>query len=319
MLSGVKEGGGMGKESQVKSNGGQGGQNTEVNRKKTVFCKECGISLCETSLKKHRRRFHLQGKPSGKMISGDDQGAPPKKGSENKWQETKCEVSSAILRSDKVSPQQSGKFGCDKCGKSFSTRETMSRHERIIHRGEKPQCRVSGCEATFPGTGRVLREDHERKAHGRPKLRCKFEGCSFEFCSITGLRRHRRTHLLGRPSGDDQDAPQKNMSENRLRDDLRIKKVFPHQSVQLRCDECGKSFSSKTYLWFHKKIVHRGEKPQCKVSGCEATFSSYRMRRDHERKVHGCPKLRCKFEGCSSEFITENGRRLHHRTHTATR
>ena len=94
--------------------------------------------------------------------------------------------------------------------------------------------------------------------------------------------------------------------------------VFPRNDEaegKVRCDECGKDFANKEKLRFHTKIIHRGEKLQCRVMDCEETFRGYSTRENHMRLVHGSPKLRCKFEGCSSEFYSYERRMKHHLTH----
>ena len=167
-----------------------GGESTDLKtgRKKTVSCTECGISLLNVSLSRHIKRFHPKQRPSGKVVKGDghDQGALSKKASE-KW-----EVSPR-LRVDKVfPPPEEGKVRCDECGKNFTSKKSLVMHMKIIHRGERLQCKVHGCEITF--AGRDSRDSHMRKEHGSPMLRCKFEGCTSEFYSREGLRRHHGNH-----------------------------------------------------------------------------------------------------------------------------
>ena len=193
---GVKEGerGEMEKSTSDQVGMEKGEGNTEVDctgPKEIVSCTECGISLSKTRLRKHRKRFHLEGKPSEERPPSDDeQSTSSRKSTQKSREETWWGVSSR-LRIDKVSQHQSGKVGCDKCGKSFSSRDTLRVHNTTIHRGGKMQCKVSGCEATFSRFGR--RTDHERMVHGHPKLRCKFEGCSSEFFSSGGRQQHHHT------------------------------------------------------------------------------------------------------------------------------
>jgi len=166
-----------------------GGGNTKENctaPQKRVTCTKCGISLCENYLKRHMHRFHLEGKPCDERMPFESEKLRikcEKKGSE----ETKWDVLSRFKTKD-VLPHQNGRMGCEECGKSFSKSNSLAFHKRIFHRGERLQCKVSGCEATFSKYS--TRNNHERMLHGRPKLRCKFEGCSSEFFSILGLKYH---------------------------------------------------------------------------------------------------------------------------------
>ena len=148
--------------------------------------------------------------------------------------------------------------------------------------------------------------------------------CGISLCK-NNLKRHmNRFHLKEKPGEKmpfELDKPRiksvkKGQEETKWNVSSRLKSndALSHQNGKLGCDECGKSFSCSNTVFFHKRIVHRGKKLQCKTSGCEVTFSSYRARKDHERMVHGHPKLRCKFEGCSSEFFSKFGRVSHHRS-----
>jgi len=137
------------------------------------------------------------------------------------------------------------------------------------------------------------------------------------------LNRHiKRFHPKQRPSGkvvtgDGQAAPSKKASEKwEVSPRLRVDQVFqPPEEGKVRCDECGKNFTTKDNLVFHMKTIHQGERLQCKVHGCEITFRGRESRDDHMRKEHGSPMLRCNFEGCTSEFYSRNGLRRHHGNH----
>ena len=192
----MKEGEGVGIQSQLKSSSGQagmeiGGGNTKENctaPQKMVTCTKCGISLCGKNLKRHMNSFHYKTKPGERMLFESEK--PRIKSVKKGQEETKWDVSS-ILQSNDAVPHQNGKAGCEECGKSFSFSGSLTFHKRIVHKGERLQCKVSGCEATF-STYRT-RKNHERMVHGWPKLRCKFEGCSSEFFSNFGLNFHHRT------------------------------------------------------------------------------------------------------------------------------
>ena len=107
--------------------------------------------------------------------------------------------------------------------------------------------------------------------------------------------------------------PKQMSSEKKTFEKWEVSQGFPpHEAGTVKCDECGKSFTKKSSLVFHKKIIHQGQRLQCNVPGCEKTFSGYHHREAHMRKEHGSPMLRCKFEGCTSEFHSSDGLRRHH-------
>jgi len=177
------------KKHQVKE---MGGETTEQNRKNCtrpkniVSCAECGISLLDRSLERHRKRFHPKGKLGEKVLTGESEDhsiiQPKQKYEEVRWE----------LKNDEVLPHsEESKVRCDECGKDFS-KNSLYFHKKTIHRREKMQCKVLGCEKTF--TRYHIREDHIRKVHGGSMLRCKYEGCTSQFYSKNGLRRHHLTH-----------------------------------------------------------------------------------------------------------------------------
>ncbi|KAJ8919014.1 hypothetical protein NQ315_016919, partial [Exocentrus adspersus] len=109
------------------------------------------------------------------------------------------------------------------------------------------------------------------------------------------------------------------------------------------CEQCGKSFSSKTAMNVHLK-THRDERPYaCKlcsftgrtsssiyihmathareIHGCEIcpkTFKSWRNLADHQRRVHSkLKKHECSY--CDKKFVDNYMLQVHIRTHTGLR
>jgi len=192
-----------------------------------------------------------------------------------------------------------GKVKCDECGKNFSNKAKLHFHTKIIHRGERLPCKVSDCEKTFRGYD--VREKHMRMMHGSTKMSPNQERSSDKV-------------LKGVPS---KERSEHSEAKWEVSPKTKIDDMSPHKEVgKVKCDECGKNFINIGNLNRHSKIIHRGEKLQCKVADCEETFRRNEARENHMRMEHGSPMLSCKFKGCTSEFYSKCGLSHHHLTHT---
>ncbi|XP_047367327.1 zinc finger protein 184-like [Vespa velutina] len=153
-----------------------------------------------------------------------------------------------------VSNSKWGKHACSECGKKFTTKQKMFRHQ-WIHRKKTHCCEVCGTQ--FEKQNQL--DKHRLSAHpGDSPFTCT--ECGKSFVSRQGLWEHGRTHA-GSPA-------------------------------HFHCDTCSKTFSSRQgYLIHHR--THTGERPYgCKF--CWKAFRDGGTLRKHERihtgeRPHVCP------------------------------
>lgn len=149
---------------------------------------------------------------------------------------------------------QASKHACTECGKKFTTKQKMFRHQ-WIHRKKTHSCEVCGSQFER----QVQLDEHRLAAHpGDSPFTCT--ECGKSFVSRQGLWEHGRTHA-GSPA-------------------------------HFHCDKCSKTFTSRQgYLIHHR--THTGERPYgCKF--CWKAFRDGGTLRKHERihtgeRPHVCP------------------------------
>ena len=123
---------------------------------------------------------------------------------------------------------QKKSYLCATCGKSFTTRHSLTEHTNA-HTGVKPHvCEVCGKSFSYESALRDHRFTHEEAKH----FWCKH--CQKGFSQRSGLKMHMRIH---------------------------------RQNKMFVCGECGRGFTQKQALQRHER-VHKGEKPfVCKHCG----------------------------------------------------
>ncbi|KAM5141465.1 uncharacterized protein ACMZJ9_015229 [Mantella aurantiaca] len=161
-------------------------------------------------------------------------------------------------------------FSCPECGETFSSKLSLSVHQRS-HTGKKLHF-CSECGKGFLHKSQLVR--HHRSHTGEKPYSCP--ECAKCFSNKAHLSRHQRFHAGEKPYPCSECG--KHFSQ---KSDL-VKHQRSHTGEQpYACSECGKCFSTKAYVYIHHRS-HTGEKPYT-CPECGKCFTQMSGLNKHQR------------------------------------
>jgi len=251
-----------------------------------------------------KRKYVMKKRQSAKILSKEKLHCP------------ECEAEFSSKSSLRKHKKIHKKFDCEVCGKSFNRQSNLKTHMRSHTQEKLFSC--PNCNQKYAKKQSVDIHLNGGRCFKRP-FPCTV--CSRSFALDDQLKTHMKSHIVQKietptpsvlklKSTSSSSSPKKNNPPSKSKPSLN-----PHDCTRGRfvCDQCFQDYTSKANLDSHLRTQHGGDKPfEC--PDCGRKFS-LKTRLNFHRKIHtGVKPHLC--PNCGKSFRLKAHLIVHERSHT---
>ena len=188
---------------------------------------------------------------------------------------------------------------CTQCGVTFRDMQVLARHTLRFHTAGARTLKCRHCPKKFKLE--PDRRAHTRRVHGARERSYTCPHCAFTTTTKFALMRHIAN--MHPPSEGYACALCGHIAKNPRA--LQVHAIRFHSGVgRHRCSRCEASFTFKSSLLRHERLIHGDAIKWQKCCTCRKRFKSVELLKSHTRHVHSKPEDRCPCPRC--EFVCKN-------------